>query len=97
MQGSLYAQQLLNAANAQVELHKSKLDARMSLSKGGNMLTIDGLKKKKMLKRKTTNTTITKQKTKIRKYENKAKRLYHKAGVKAQKKEKARLKFLSNN
>jgi len=47
------------------------------------MLVIDGLKKKKMLKRKAANTAITKQKIKIRKYENKAKRLYYKAGVKA--------------
>ena len=83
MRGSLYAQQLLNAVNAQVELYKSKLDARISLGKGGNILAIDGLKKKKMLKRKAANTAITKQKIKIRKYENKAKRLCYKAGVKA--------------
>lgn len=40
MRGSLAAQQVLNAANAQVELHKSKLNARRSLSKGGSMLAI---------------------------------------------------------
>ena len=61
------------------------------------MLTIDGLEKLKMLKRKAADDAITKQKTKIRKYKNKAKRLYHKAGVKAQKEEKARLKFLFDN
>ena len=97
MRGSLHAQQLLNAANAQVELHKSKLDARISLGKGGNMLAIDGLEKKKMLKRKAADAAVTKQKTKIRKYENKAKRLCHEAGVKARREEKERLRFLSNN
>ena len=97
MRGSLHAQQLLNAANAQVELHKSKLDARISLGKGGNILVIDGLEKKKILKRKAADAAVTKQKTKIRKYENKAKRLCHEAGVKARKEEKERLRFLSNN
>jgi hypothetical protein len=61
------------------------------------MLTIDGLEKLKMLKRKAADNAVTKQKTKIQKYENKAKRLYHEAGVKARKEEKARLKFLSDN
>ena len=65
MRGSLSAQELLNARKAQVNLHKSKLDARISLSKGGNMLAINGLKKKKMLKRKYANDTIKKQKIKI--------------------------------
>jgi hypothetical protein len=97
IRGSLAAQQVLNAANAQVELHKSKLNARRSLAKGGNMLAIDGLEKLKMLKRKAANDAVTKQKTKIRKYKNKAKRLCHEAGVKARREEKARLKFLSNN
>jgi hypothetical protein len=32
----------------------------MSLGKGGNMLVIDGLEKKKMLKRKAADTAITK-------------------------------------
>jgi len=50
-----------------------------------------------MLKRKAANDAIIKQKTKIRKYKNKAKRLCHKAGVKARREEKARLKFLFNN
>ena len=50
-----------------------------------------------MLKKKTADATITKQKTKIRKYENKAKKLCHEAGVKARKEEKERLRFLSNN
>jgi hypothetical protein len=36
-----------------------------------------------MLKRKTADDAVTKQKIKIQKYENKAKRLYHEAGVKA--------------
>ena len=61
------------------------------------MLAIDGLEKLKMLKRKAADDAVTKQKTKIRKYENKARRLRHKAGVKARQEEKARLKFLSNN
>jgi hypothetical protein len=97
MQGSLSAQELLNARKAQVDLHKSKLNARMSLSKGGNMLAIDGLEKKKMLKRKYADDAVKKQKTKIRQYENKAKRELYKAGVKARREEKARLRFLSNN
>jgi hypothetical protein len=50
-----------------------------------------------MLIRKAANDAITKQKTKIRKYKNKARRLRHEAGVKARREEKARLKFLSNN
>jgi hypothetical protein len=50
-----------------------------------------------MLTRKTANDAITKQKTKIRKYKNKARRLHYKAEVKARQEEKARLKFLSNN
>ena len=61
------------------------------------MLAIDGLEKLKMLKRKAADTAITKQKTKIRKYENKIKRERHEAGVIARKEEKARLRFLSNN
>ena len=61
------------------------------------MLIIDSLEKKKILKRKAANTTITKQKTKIRKYKNKAKRLCYKAEVKAQRKEKEYLRFLFNN
>ena len=36
-----------------------------------------------MLKRMAANDAITKQKTKIQKYKNKAKRLYYKARVKA--------------
>ena len=97
MRSSLYTQQLLNAVNAQVELYKSKLDTRISLGKRGNILIINGLEKKKMLKNKAADAIITKQKTKIRKYENKAKRLCHEAGVKARREEKERLKFLSNN
>jgi len=50
-----------------------------------------------MLKRKAADDAVTKQKIKIQKYENKAKRLYHEAGVKAWREEKARLKFLSDN
>jgi hypothetical protein len=50
-----------------------------------------------MLKRKAADAAITKQKTKIRKYENKIKRERHEAGVIARKEEKARLRFLSNN
>jgi hypothetical protein len=34
---------------------------------------------------------------KIRKYENKAKRELYKAGIKARREEKVRIKFLSNN
>jgi hypothetical protein len=69
----------------------------MSLSKGGSMIAIDALKKKKMLKRRATDDAIKKQKTKIRKYKNKAKRELYKAGIKAQREEKARLKFLLDN
>ena len=97
IRGSLSAQELLNARKAQVDLHKSKLDVRMSLSKGGNMLAINGLEKKKMLKRKYADDVVKKQKTKIRRYKNKAKRELYKAEVKARREEKARLKFLSNN
>jgi hypothetical protein len=97
MRGSLSAKQVLNAQEAQINLHKSKLHARRSLAKGGSMLAIDGLKKLKMLTRKSADDAITKQKTRIRKYENKATRLRHKAGVKARREEKARLRFLSNN
>jgi hypothetical protein len=50
-----------------------------------------------MLARKAANDAVTKQKTKIRKYKNKARRLCHKAGVKARREEKVHLKFLSNN
>jgi hypothetical protein len=50
-----------------------------------------------MLKRRAANDAVKKQKTKIRKYKNKAKRELYKAGIKAQREEKARLKFLSNN
>ena len=50
-----------------------------------------------MLKNKAADAVIIKQKTKIRKYENKAKRLCYEAGVKARREEKERLKFLSNN
>jgi hypothetical protein len=88
---------VLNTANTQVELHKSKLKAQRSLAKGGNILIIDGLKKLKIHKKKAADDAVTKQKTKIRKYKNKAKRLCHEAGVKARREEKARLKFLSNN
>jgi hypothetical protein len=97
MRGSLYAQEILNAHRGQIEVHKSKLNARISLSKGGSMLAINALKKKKMLKRRATNNAIKKQKTKIQKYENKAKRELYKAGIKARREEKARLKFLSDN
>jgi hypothetical protein len=69
----------------------------MSLSKGGNMLAMDALEKKKMLKRRAADDAVKKQKTKIRKYENKAKRELHEAGIKARREEKARLKFLSDN
>jgi len=58
---------------------------------------MDSLEKKKMLKRKAVDNAVTKQKIKIRKYENKAKREYHEAGVKARREEKARLRFLSDN
>jgi hypothetical protein len=97
MRGSLSAKQVLNAQEAQINLHKSKLHARRSLAKGGSMLVIDGLEKLKMLTRKSADDAITKQKTRIRKYENKATRLRHEAGVKARREEKARLRFLSNN
>jgi hypothetical protein len=50
-----------------------------------------------MLTRKAADDAITKQKTKIRKYKNKAKKLRYKARVKARREEKAYLKFLSNN
>jgi hypothetical protein len=50
-----------------------------------------------MLKRRAANDAVKKQKTKIRKYKNKAKRELYKAGIKARREEKARLKFLSNN
>jgi hypothetical protein len=50
-----------------------------------------------MLTRKAADDAITKQKTKIRKYKNKAKKLRHKVRVKARREEKAHLKFLSNN
>jgi len=69
----------------------------MSLTKGGSLLAMDSLEKKKMLKRKAVDNAVTKQKIKIRKYENKAKREYHEAGVKARREEKARLRFLSDN
>jgi hypothetical protein len=78
-------------------LHKTKLHNQRSLSKGGSILTLDGLEKLKMLTRKAADDAITKQKTKIRKYENKARRLRYEAGVKARREEKTRLKFLSNN
>jgi hypothetical protein len=97
MRGSLYAQEVLNAHRGQKEVYKSKLDARISLSKGGNILAIDALEKKKTLKRKAADNTVKKQKTKIRKYKNKAKREVHKAEVKARREEKARFKFLSDN
>jgi malate synthase len=61
------------------------------------MLVINGLKKLKILIRKSADDAITKQKTRIRKYKNKAIRLCHKAGVKARREEKVCLRFLSNN
>ena len=53
------------------------------------MLAIDGLKKLKLLARKDANDAVNKQKRKIQKYKSKAKRLHHKAGVRAQREEKA--------
>jgi hypothetical protein len=88
---------VLNAKNAQIDLHKTKLHNQRSLSKGGSILASDGLEKLKMLIRKAADDAVTKQKTKIQKYKNKARRLRHEAGVKARREEKARLKFLSNN
>jgi hypothetical protein len=97
MRGSLSAKQVLNAQEAQINLHKSKLYARRSLAKGGSILAIDGLEKLKMLTRKSADDAVIKQKTRIRKYENKAIRLRHEAGVKARREEKACLRFLSDN
>jgi hypothetical protein len=47
MRGSLSAKQVLNAQEAQINLHKSKLYAQRSLVKGGSILVIDGLEKLK--------------------------------------------------
>jgi hypothetical protein len=88
---------VLNTKNAQIELHKSKLYNRRSLAKGGSILTIDSLKKLKLLARKDANDAVDKQKRKIQKYKSKAKRLRHEAGVRARREEKAWLKFLSDN
>jgi hypothetical protein len=88
---------VLNTKNAQINLYKTKLHNQRSLSKRGSILISDSLEKLKILTRKAANNAITKQKTKIQKYENKARRLRHKARVKARREEKARLKFLSNN
>ena len=74
---------MLNTKNAQINLYKTKLYNQRSLFKGGNILILDGLEKLKILIRKAANDAITKQKTKIREYKNKAKRLRYKVGVKA--------------
>jgi hypothetical protein len=50
-----------------------------------------------MFKKKYADDIIKKQKTKIRRYENKTKRELYKVRVKARREEKARLKFLFNN
>jgi hypothetical protein len=86
-----------NARQSQIDTYKAKLEARLSLSKGGSLLALDSLEKKKQLKRKAADDAIRKARTKIRRYESKAKSELHKRGVQARKDEKARLQFISSN
>jgi hypothetical protein len=74
---------VLNAKNTQVELYKSKPYNQRSLFNKSSIFIIDGLEKLKMLIKKSADDAVIKQKIKIPKYKNKAKRLYYKVGVKS--------------
>jgi len=86
-----------NVRQGQIDTHKAKLNARLSLRKGGSILGINALAKVKDLKRKATEDAIKKARTKIVQYENKAKRELHERGVQARKEEKARIQFISSH
>ena len=97
MWGSLHEMEVKNARQGQINTHKAKLEARLSLSKGGSLLALDSIEKKKQLKRKAADDAIRKAKTKIRRYNSKAKSELHKRGIQARRDEKAHLQSISSN
>ena len=97
MRGSLHEMEIINSRQSQIEIHKAKLNARLSLQKGGSLLGIDGLNKKMKVKREAAEDAVRKAKRRIVQHENKAKSKLHQRGIQARKDEKARLQFISSN
>ena len=97
MRACLHEMEVNNARQAQIEVYKAKLNARLSLQKGGNLIALDALNKVKLAKRNAAEKAVRKARRKIILFENKARNELYKRGVQARKDEKACLHFISAN
>jgi hypothetical protein len=94
MLGSLGEMDLKNSRAKQVDVHKAKLIARVSLSKGGSILASIGLARKKDKEVKLYREALKKARLALTRVENKAKdELYH-LGVADRKEERERKKWV---
>jgi hypothetical protein len=74
MRGNLHEIEVIGHRQSQINTYKTKLKARLSLSKRGSILASDTLEKKKVLQRAITKKTTKTTCTKIIRFENKAKK-----------------------
>jgi hypothetical protein len=81
MLGSLGEMDLQNAQAKQVAVHKAKLTARVSLSKGGSMLASVRLARKKEKEVKMVGEALKRAKAALSRAENKAKKEVYHLGV----------------
>jgi hypothetical protein len=97
MQGSLHEMEVKQAHVGQIATHKAKLNARLSLQKGGSILALDALDQKKVKLRKVAEEKLKKAQIAITRMENKAKEELRIKGVATRKVEKDRLRTIQQH
>ncbi len=97
MRGSLYKIEIKQARVGQVATYKAKLNARLSLQRGGLILALDALDQKKIKARKAAKEKLKRAQTAVTRAENKAKEELRVKGVAARKAEKDRLKAIQQH
>jgi hypothetical protein len=94
MRGSLHEMEIRQARAGQIATHRAKLNARLSLQRGGSILASDTLNQKKVKARKAAEEKLKKTQTAVTRAENKAKEELRVKGVATRKAEKDRLKTI---
>src|SRR5271163_2108139 len=97
MRGSLHEMEIRQARAGQIATHRAKLNARLSLQRGGSILASDALNQKKVKARKAAEEKLKKAQTTVTRAENKAKEELRVKGVAARKAEKDRLKTIQQH
>ncbi len=94
MRGSLHEMEIENRRKGAIQYHKEKLNARKSLSKGGQLYAFQGIHQKGVKRRKEADDTLKRAQKALQVAENKLKQEFNQRGIQGRKDEIIRKKVV---